>query len=71
MKIEFYCVEFKGNGSKSVNAKLWYWRLNAKNGKTVADGSESYSNRGNVQRACRKVAALFKPGSVEIVEAKS
>lgn len=62
MIIEFY------KGMATVRKPAWFWRLKAKNGKTIADGSESYSNRGNVKRACGKVAALMKPGSVTIVE---
>jgi uncharacterized protein YegP (UPF0339 family) len=63
MIIEFYPRLKSGND-------VWFWRLKAKNGKIVADGAEDYSNRGNVQRACKKVAALFKPGAVTIVEAE-
>jgi len=66
MIIEFY----NGHPTKTNIKSVWYWRLKAKNGKTIADGAESYSNRGNVKRACNKVAAFFKPGSVTIVEAE-
>lgn len=68
MIIEFYPSVKTQKGDKPNG---WYWRLKAKNGKTLADGADSYSNRGNVKRACGKVAALMKPGSVTIVEVES
>jgi len=67
MIIEFY----PGVKSAQRGGHWWFWRLKAKNGKTIADGAESYSNRGNVKRACGKVAALMKPGAVTIVEAEA
>ncbi len=35
------------------------WRLKAKNGKIVADGSESYTRRRDVVRAAKAAAWLF------------
>ena len=45
MKVTFYCGR---NG-------LWYWRLVARNGKTIADGAEGYASRANVVRAFNRV----------------
>lgn len=33
----------------------WYWRLCARNGKVVADGSEGYASKSNARRAARRV----------------
>lgn len=57
MKIEYY---------ESTHG--WSWNLRAKNGSVLAASVQHYSNRGNVKRACAKVAALMKQGSVVIVE---
>jgi uncharacterized protein YegP (UPF0339 family) len=38
---------------------LWYWRLRARNGKTIADGSEGYRSRRN----CRDAAKRVKDGA--------
>mgnify|MGYP000861605487 CR=1 FL=1 len=71
MIIEFYRGLKRPGGKGLPIPGDWYWRLKAKNGKTIADGSESYSNRGNVKRACGKVAKLMRPGAVTIVEAEA
>lgn len=36
----------------------YYWRLRARNGKIIADGSEQYANRSNAIRALRRVVDL-------------
>lgn len=36
-------------------SEWWYWRLRAKNGRIVADGSEPYGSRSNARRAARRV----------------
>ena len=33
---------------------LWRWRLKARNGKIIADGSEGYASKQNVKRAVDK-----------------
>lgn len=42
---------------ESVNGE-WCWRLVARNGKTVADGAESYKRRGEAVRAVKRVITL-------------
>ena len=74
MRIEY----FQGKGRRDPSGAhriegQWYWRLVAGNGRTIADGAEGYSRKGNVLRACEKmesVLALDKNGqNVQIVEA--
>lgn len=38
---------------KSVHQ--WYWRLVAKNGKTIADGSEGYKTKAGCLKAIERV----------------
>jgi uncharacterized protein YegP (UPF0339 family) len=50
---------------------MWYWRLRAGNGKTIADGSEAYASRRNVIRAINRLASAFiktghRPPIVEV-----
>lgn len=33
----------------------WYWHLVARNGKTIADGSEGYASAGNCRKAVKRV----------------
>lgn len=75
MKIVYY----RSSSEPAPTAK-WYWRLVAGNGRTIADGAEGYSKKGNVLRACKKVQGLLIPqfndrgeliGRVEIEEFKS
>ena len=37
---------------------VWYWRLVARNGETLAH-SESYSRRGSARRSARKIAVAL------------
>lgn len=39
---------------RSATSK-WYWRLVAKNGLTIADGSECYASAGNCRKAVNRV----------------
>ena len=41
--------------SNSMESPLWYWRLKAKNGKVIADGSEGYATASSCRRAIRNV----------------
>jgi len=45
MRVIFYCGR---NGS-------WYWKIVARNGKTIADGSEGYATKSNAERAFARV----------------
>ena len=49
MRTEFY----KGADGK------WYWRVKARNGEVIADGSEGYASLGNVKRAYARLFALM------------
>lgn len=40
-------------------AQGFYWRLVAKNGKIVADGSEPYATRSNARRAAKRAKVLM------------
>jgi len=44
----------------------WYWRLLARNGKVIADGSEGYVSLANAMRAARNVQKGL--ASAEIVK---
>ena len=46
MKFQYY---------RSTKNKKWYWRLVAKNGRTVADGSQGYKSKHAVERAIARV----------------
>lgn len=37
---------------------LWYWRIVAPNGKTIADGGEGYAKRHNALRAARRLKII-------------
>lgn len=39
-------------------AGKWRWRLQAKNGRIIADGAEGYSKAGNVERAAIRFLEL-------------
>lgn len=41
-------IEYYKGSSGSIFSERWYWRIKARNGKIVANGAESYSNKGNV-----------------------
>ena len=43
---------------------LWYWRLVARNGKTVADGAEGYASVSNARRAARRVQKLMAEAEI-------
>jgi uncharacterized protein YegP (UPF0339 family) len=48
---------------------LWYWRLRAANGKIIADGSQGYASKSNVQRAVFALMETMRCGGfVFIVE---
>lgn len=56
MKIEYFLAT-------SFAPQVWRWRIVSKNGKTMAESVDDYSKRGNVIRACKKMAAAMKPGT--------
>ena len=37
----------------------WYWRLKARNGKIVADSSESYKSRTHAKKMCGRINPNF------------
>ncbi len=38
----------------------FYWRLKARNGRIIADGSQGYASRSNAVRAVRRLQATFR-----------
>lgn len=51
------CSVGKGWASRAGGA--WHWRLRAKNGRIIADGSEGYSSRAAVKRAIKNLESTF------------
>jgi uncharacterized protein YegP (UPF0339 family) len=51
----------------------WYWRIRARNGRIVADGSESYVSKRNILRAINKFVEdiVWSSEDVKVVEVKS
>lgn len=37
----------------------WRWRLRARNGRIVADGSEGYATKAGVKKAIRRICSEF------------
>lgn len=48
-------------------AGRWYWRAKARNGRIMADGSESYFKKGNALRAVTRFVELLGATDFEIV----
>lgn len=46
--------------------RLWYWRMVASNGRTVADGAEGYSRRRTALKAFLRVRATIATARVKI-----
>jgi uncharacterized protein YegP (UPF0339 family) len=44
----------------------WYWRLKAKNGEIVADGSEAYYSKSNAKRAAKSVVKSLKSSKLSL-----
>lgn len=42
----------------------WFWRLKAKNGEVVADGSEGYDKRSNALLAADRAKRLMAEASI-------
>lgn len=61
MKVEF----FEGKGGR------WYWRLMTKNGRVMATSGESYTKRGNLQRAWDQFAAAVGLANVTVVDTRA
>lgn len=40
------------------SAREWRWRIEAPNGRTVADSGEGYKTRAGVERAMRKLLCV-------------
>lgn len=38
---------------------LWYWRIRARNGRIIADGSEGYVSRSNASRAFKRACDVI------------
>lgn len=53
--IKIYLEFFRGSDGQ------WYWRKKQGNGRVTSDGSEGYSKRSNVLRACSKEAIQYHP----------
>ena len=52
MRIEIY----KGRDGR------WYWRMRARNGRVVADGSQGYARRRGAWHAVRRLVLLIARG---------
>lgn len=52
-------------GHTTVTRGQWYWRLVARNGKTVADGAEGYQRRAACMRMAMKATRAL---TFEIVD---
>lgn len=73
MRIEYFqsTALKQRKGINAGHAGQWYWRLVAGNGRTIADGAEGYSRKGNVLRAAEKMRNVLCPSlDVPIVEVK-
>lgn len=46
----------------------WYWRLVARNSKTIADGAEAYTSKANVKRAVQRLRSALYQRDIPIVE---
>jgi uncharacterized protein YegP (UPF0339 family) len=64
------CVEvFRGqHGDPLRFAKRWYWRLVARNGEVIADGSENYTRKADAAKAARRAGKLMATAPVVTVE---
>lgn len=47
-------------------AGLWRWRMQARNGKIIADGAEGYSEQRHAVRAAERLLCLAGSGCVVI-----
>lgn len=45
------------------NDHKWYWRMVAKNGRVVADGSEGYSTKNGCLRAITRIVGAILVGA--------
>lgn len=54
---------------QSVDSQ-WCWRLVARNGRIVADGSETYTRRADCVKASARAQQLMATADLEILEWK-
>lgn len=57
IKVEFYLSRAGGQ---------WYWRLVARNGRTIADGAEGYSRKASVERAFYRMFHQLRQEGVDV-----
>lgn len=73
MRFEIYRSRYKEEDGSYTYFGMWYWRLRARNGRIIADGSEGYASRRGVLRAIQRLndAFIYSGKYIDYVEVES